>query len=56
MDAGERLRTVLEGRRHWGQQVIGAIFVSIESFSSADAESRLRDLVREVVVLCEAAK
>ena len=47
----ERLRTVLEGRRHLGQQVIEAIFVSNESFSSADAESRLRDLVREVVVL-----
>jgi exosortase/archaeosortase family protein len=45
----ERLRTVLEGRRHLGQQVIEAILVSNESFSSADAESRLRDLVREVV-------
>jgi exosortase len=52
----ERLRTVLEGRRHLGQQVIEAIFVSNESFSSADAESCLRDLVREVVVLREAAK
>ena len=52
----ERLRTVLEGRRHLGQQVIEAIFVSNESFSSADAESRLRDLVREVVVLHEAEK
>ena len=52
----ERLRTVLEGRRHLGQQVIEAIFVSNESFSSAEAESRLRDLVREVVVLREAAK
>ena len=52
----ERLRTVLEGRRHLGQQVIGAIFVSNESLSSADAESRLRDLVREVVVLDKAAK
>ena len=45
----ERLRTVLEGRRHLGQQVIEAIFVSNESFSSADAESRLRDLVREII-------
>ena len=52
----ERLRTVLEGRRHLGQQVIEAIFVSNESFSSTDAESRLRDLVRDVVVLREAAK
>jgi hypothetical protein len=40
---------VWEGRRHLGQQVIEAIFVSNESFSSADAESRLRDLVRDVV-------
>ena len=47
----ERLRTVLEGRRHLGQQVIEAIFVSNESFSSADAESRLRDLVRDIVLL-----
>jgi exosortase len=52
----ERLRTVLEGRRHLGQQVIEAIFVSNGSFSSVDAESRLRDLVREVVVLREQAK
>jgi exosortase len=47
----ERLHTVLEGRRHLGQQVIEAIFVSNESFSSAEAESRLRELVRDVVVL-----
>jgi hypothetical protein len=49
----ERLRSVLEGRRHLGQQVIQAIFVSSEPFSAADAESHLRDLVREVVVLRE---
>jgi exosortase len=49
----ERLRTVLEGRRHLGQQVIEAIFVSSEQFSAADAESHLRDLVRDVVVLRE---
>jgi hypothetical protein len=52
----ERLRTVLEGRRHLGQQVIEAIFISNQPLSAADAESRLRDLVREVVVLREAAK
>ena len=52
----ERVREVLEGRRHLGQQVIEAIFVSNEPFSAADAESRLRDLVREVVVLRESAK
>ena len=46
----ERLRTVLEGRRHLGQQVIEAIFISSEPFSAADAESHLRDLVREVVL------
>jgi exosortase len=49
----ERLRTVLEGRRHLGQQVIEAIFISSEPFSSADAESHLRDLVRDVVGLYE---
>jgi exosortase len=47
----ERLRTVLDGRRHLGQQVIEAIFISSEPFSSADAESSLRDLVPEVVVV-----
>src|SRR6266480_3692329 len=45
----ERLRTVLEGRRHLGQQVIEAIFISSEPFSAADAESHLRALVREVL-------
>ena len=52
----ERLRSVLEGRRHLGQQVIEAIFISAEPLSSADAESYLRDLVRDVVVLREAGK
>ena len=52
-DAAERLRIVLEGRRHLGQQVIEAIFISSEPFSAADAESHLRDLVRDVVVLRE---
>ena len=49
----ERLRTVLEGRRHLGQQVIEAIFISSEPFPAADAESHLRTLVRDVVVLRE---
>jgi len=52
----ERLRAVLEGRRHLGQQVIGAIFLSNESFSAAEAESHLRDLVRDVVVLQKTTK
>ena len=49
----ERLGAVLEGRRHLGQQVIEAIFVSSGPFSDADAESYLRDLVRNMVVLRE---
>jgi hypothetical protein len=49
----ERVREVLEGRRHLGQQVIEAIFISSEPFSAAAAESHLRDLVRDVVVLRE---
>ena len=49
----ERLRTVLEGRRHLGQRVIEAIFISAEPLSSADAELYLHDLVRDVVVLRE---
>jgi exosortase len=47
----ERLRAVLEGRRHLGQQVIEVIFISSEPFSGADAESHLGDIVRNVVVL-----
>jgi exosortase len=46
----ERLRTVLEGRRHLGQQVIEAIFISSEPFSAAEAESYLRDLLPDLVV------
>jgi exosortase len=49
----ERLRTVLEGRRHLGQQVIEAIFISSEPLSTADAESQLGGLVRDIVVLHE---
>jgi exosortase len=49
----ERFREVLEGRRHLGQQVIEAIFISSEPFSAADAESHLRDLVRDVIILSE---
>lgn len=47
----ERLRAVLEGRRHLGQQVIEAIFISNEPQSAAEAESHMRDLVRDVVIL-----
>jgi hypothetical protein len=50
----ERLRAVLEGRRHLGQRVIEAIFISNEPLSAADAESYLRDVAREVVRLREA--
>ena len=49
----ERLGAVLEGRRHLGQQVIQAIFVSSEPFSAADAESHLHELIRDAVVLRE---
>jgi exosortase len=49
----ERIREVLEGRRHLGQQVIEAIFISSEPFSAADAESHLHELIRDAVVLRE---
>jgi hypothetical protein len=49
----ERLRTVLQGRRHLGQQVIEAILISSEPFSAGDAESHLRELIRDAVVLRE---
>jgi hypothetical protein len=47
----ERLRSVLEGRRHLGQQVIQAIFISNEPFPARDAESHLADLLPNVVSL-----
>jgi hypothetical protein len=50
----ERFRSVLEGRRHLGQQVIEAILMSNEPFSSAEAETQLQDFVRDVVRLREA--
>jgi len=50
----ERLRSVMEGRRHLGQQVIEAIFISSEPLSAAEAETHLRDLVRDVVRFREA--
>jgi len=52
----ERVRSVMEGRRHLGQRVIEAIFISSEPFSQADAESHLRDLVRDVIRLREPEK
>jgi exosortase len=50
----ERLGAVLDGRRHLGQQVIEAIFISNEPLSAADAESCLGDFIRDVVRLREA--
>jgi hypothetical protein len=52
----ERLGAVLDGRRHLGQQVIQAIFISAEPFSATEAEAHLRDLVRDVVVLRQPEK
>jgi exosortase len=49
----ERLRAVKQGRRHLGQQVIEVILFSSEPFSAAEAESHLRDLVRDVVIVRE---
>ena len=46
----ERVRAVLDGRRHLGQQVIEIVFISDERVSTTDAELRLADLVRDVVV------
>jgi len=46
----ERLRAVLDGRRHLGQQLIEVVFISDEPVSTTDAELRLGDLVRDIVV------
>jgi len=45
----ERIRQVLEGRRHLGQQVMEVVFVSREQIPAADAESRFAEVVRNVV-------
>jgi hypothetical protein len=52
----ERIRTVLEGRRHLGQQVIEAIFIGSEPLSAIEAEAHLRNLVRDLLVLGQAEK
>jgi len=45
----ERIRAVLEGRRHLGQQVMEVVFISREPIPVADVESQFSDLVRDVV-------
>ena len=50
----ERLNAVLQGRRHLGQQVVEAIFISNEPLSAAAAESHLRDFIRDVIKIREA--
>ena len=46
----ERLRTVIEGRRHLGQQMMEVVFISREPIPAADAESRLGKLVHDAVL------
>jgi exosortase len=46
----ERIRQVLEGRRHLGQQMMEVIFISNAQIPAADAESRLADLAHNIVV------
>jgi exosortase len=46
----ERVRQVLDGRRHLGQQVMEVVFISSEQIPAADAESRFGELVRDVVL------
>jgi len=45
----ERIRLVLEGRRHLGQQLMDVVFVSGDEIPAAEAESRFSELVREIV-------
>jgi len=47
----ERIRQVLEGRRHLGQQVMEVVFMSREQIPAADVESRFADLIRDVVLV-----
>jgi hypothetical protein len=52
----ERIRQVIEGRRHLGQQVMEIVFLSREPLSPADAESHLGAVVGDVLVLREPEK
>jgi len=52
----ERVRQVLEGRRHLGQQVMEVVFLSSEQIPAADAESRFGELVRNVVSVKSASE
>jgi hypothetical protein len=52
----ERVRSVMEGRRHLGQQAIEIILIGPAPFPIADAESRLRDLVSDLIRLREPEK
>jgi hypothetical protein len=52
----ERIRQVIEARRHLGQQVMEMVFLSREPLSPADAESHLGAAVRDVAVLREPEK
>jgi hypothetical protein len=45
----ERIRQVLEGRRHLGQQVMEVVFVSSGQILPEEAETRFGELVRDVV-------
>ena len=47
----ERLAAVAEGRRHLGQQILEAIFISNEPLSKSEAETQLRDLIGDAVRL-----
>jgi exosortase len=48
---GERIREVLEGRRHLGQQVMEVLFVSRGQIPAADTELHFGELVRDVVLV-----
>jgi hypothetical protein len=47
----ERIRAVLEGRRHLGQRVMEVVFMSSGQMPAADAESRFGELVRDIVLV-----
>jgi len=46
----ERVRIVLEGRRHLGQQVMEFVIASSQPLNAADAEARFGSMVKKLIV------
>jgi hypothetical protein len=53
---GERVRTVLEGRRHLGQQVMEVVFAAHGLIDSKEAQDDFAALLPKLIVLTPTSK